>query len=404
MNVSIITVGNEIVTGDIVDLNSPFLAKELNEMGHMVKSINSVGDDASLISKQVLLSLDSSDIVFVAGGIGPTADDVTVSSIASALGLELLYDKVMFERLKGIFERMNRTMTDNNIKQAYKIVGSEVIINENGTASGSKIVFGEKIIYILPGPPFELQNMFYSIKDQLKSDLVIKSIMFRCLGIGESALETKISDIISSDKIEYGIYANKQYVDIKITAKNIDEKEVEKILSEYEELILNRISEFVYSRDKSIVEVIIDNLKQKNKTIAIAESCSGGMLTSMFVDIAGSSQVLNEAVVTYSNESKNKRLGVSNEELDKYGAVSEEVAKSMAEGVCEALNSDLGVSITGIAGPGGGSSEKPVGLVYICVYYDGVHHAQKLELAGDRTRVRSLAVLNCLALIYDVIK
>ncbi len=404
MRTSIITVGNEIMTGDIIDLNSPFLASEMTKLGYSISSISSVGDNESLISKQVLNAFENSDVIFVVGGIGPTEDDVTMSAVACAVEKELIYDSDMYVRLKAIFERMNRIMTDNNIKQAYKINGSRVILNDNGTACGSRVDYNGKVVYVLPGPPFEMKQMFNKLKDELYSDTVVKSITFKCIGIGESALETMISDIISSDEIEYGIYANKQYVDIKITVRNFSEDVVDKTLMGFEEVIMNRIGENVYSKDKDIVNVIVDILKQKNKTIAIAESCSGGMLSSMFVDVAGSSKVLNEAVVTYSNESKNKRLGVSFELLNKYGAVSEEVAKSMSKGVCEALNSDLGVAITGVAGPGGGSDLKPVGLVYICVYFEDEYFVKKLMLNGDRNMVRKLAVMNCLQLIYNVIK
>lgn len=402
MRASVITVGNEIITGDIVDSNSKFLCGELNKLGYEIYNVISVGDSSNAIIDNIKQTLVNVDMLFITGGLGPTIDDITLECVAKALDKSLIFDNDILLNIQNRFNKLGRNMTQNNRKQAYKIEDSLVIDNNYGTASGSMISVNNKKIFVFPGPPFELKMMFESIRNYLQTENVIKSILIRCIGIGESSLETKITDIISTDEIDYGIYANKQYVDVKITAKNISESIVDSLLLKYQKLLINRLGSYVYALDKNIVEVIIDILKRKNETIAIAESCSGGMLTSMFVNVDGVSHVLTEGVVTYSNQSKVTRLGVHNESLLKYGAVSEQVAREMASGVALNLNSDLGVSITGIAGES--VENNPTGLVYIGLSYRNKSFVKKLNLTGNRNTIRSLSCLNALEMIYDIIK
>lgn len=289
-------------------------------------------------------------------------------------------------------------MTVNNEKQAYRVAGSEVIVNNFGTASGTKIKEDGKLIYIFPGPPTELKAMFESVKNEFETDEVIKSIRFRCIGIGESSLETQIIDVIDTNEVEYGIYANKQLVDVKLTLKANNESVADEILSKYNQLVSNKIAEHIYSNGESLVEVIINYLRNNNETIALAESCTGGMLASMFVDISGASDVFSEGIVCYTNESKISRLGVSEKTLNEFTAVSSEVALEMSNGVCQNLKTNLGVGITGYAG--GDDS----GLVYISVCYNAQHQVKKFKIEGDRSRVRYLACLNALEMIYNIIK
>ncbi len=401
MIIDIITVGDEIVSGDIVDLNSKFLAKSMRSFGHDIQVIKSVGDCKNTISSEVKRSLDSSDILFVTGGLGPTVDDITVEAVADALGRELVFDSEILEKIKARFASFSREMTDNNRKQAYKVESSTVIFNDYGTACGSKIEVDGKLIYILPGPPFELTQMFESIKEDFCSKTIIKSVMFRCLGIGESALETEIIDCIDLTEVEYGIYASKQFVDVKITASGDNEIVVDAILEKHNRAITSKISKFMYSSNQDIIEVVIDILKKRGQRIAISESCTGGMLTSMFVGYSGVSSVLNEGIVTYSNESKINRLGVEQLLLKKHGAVSSEVASQMAENVCKCLGSNIGVSITGVAGPG--FAFKPAGTVYIGIHYNENTIVRKYEFEGNREAVRTRSCLTALELIYKVL-
>lgn len=393
MKISVMTIGNEIITGDILDSNSQFLCSKLVNKGHTIENVVSVGDLQNSIVNATKYLLSTSEVIIVTGGLGPTQDDITVESIAHALKREIEFDQDILDGIEARFKKMNRVMSENNKSQAYKIKGSRVIENDYGTACGSVVEFENKKIYILPGPPYELKMMFNKIEDEFNSDQVIKSILFRCISIGESALETKIADLIGSD-IEYGIYANKQFVDIKITAMSNDEKVVDNTLTKYEKLISDRISEYVYSNDKDIVSTIIDNLRKRNEKISLAESCTGGMLTSMFVDVSGVSDVLVEGLVTYSDESKISRLGVYPNFIAELSAVSLEVCNSMI------LNQkgDLNVAITGYA-----DGEKS-GLVYIGVYYNGEAKVRELNLEGDRNTVRTRACYDALELIYHCMK
>ncbi len=401
MKVSVLTIGEEIITGDIVDSNSAFLCKELTALGHNVNTAISVGDSKSVISETVLMLLKNCDILFVTGGLGPTIDDITAESVAKALGRNLVYEESIFKMIEARFLSRNLVMSENNKKQAYKIENSFVIENEYGTACGSKVIDKDKIIYILPGPPFELKKMFEKLRVELQSEMIIKRNLYRCLGIGESALETKVKDIITSEEIEYGIYASKQYVDIKITVRNNNECYVDEILNKYDKMILEKIGKYIYSKNDDIVTTVVKSLIDDGLKLSVAESCTGGMLTSMIVDVAGASKVLKESVVSYSNESKVSRLGVDENTLNEYGAVSKEVAMQMAKGVSVNLASDIGIATTGIASPT--SSHKRCGLVYVCIYYKEEYFVKEFNIEGDRQTVRRQACLNAFEMLYKLI-
>lgn len=403
--ISIITVGSEIINGEILDTNSQYLCRELTNLGYNTCVIASVGDNIEDIKNELKHVVNVSDIIFICGGLGPTKDDVTKEAVAEFVEKNLVMDVDSLETIKDRFKKANRIMTDNNLKQAYKIEGSNVIDNQNGTAPGYFLRFNDTEIYILPGPPFELTQMFQNdIKHRLpESKQFVSSKVYKCLGLGESALESKIAAVLVNDDIEYGIYANREFVDIKITSRTFNRDDSLKVIEEYDLKIMQHIGEYVYSNTNNIEKTILDLLEQRSEKIAIAESCTGGMLTSRFVDVEGSSSVLLEGVVTYSNESKIKRLNVSSETLTNFGAVSEGTCKEMAEGVTKALGADIGVAITGIAGPGGGTVDKPVGLVYISVYYNGVCKIQSYNFKGTREYIRRCASNSALSLIYNAI-
>ncbi len=405
INASIITIGNEIISGSIVDTNSKFLSERLTDLCYNVNNIKSVGDNELNIIKELRSSIKDNDYVFIVGGLGPTIDDITKLCVAKCINEELVIDETSLKYIESFFEKRGRIMPENNIRQAYKIKGSEVITNHYGTAPGYKIDYNGTIIYLLPGPPFEMEQMFIdSVVPNLRSEKIVsKSKLFRCVGIGESSLESKIDHLFNNDEVIYGIYANKQFVDIKLTVKSISEDVASNIIGSYSEQLESLIGKYIYSNNHNIQYTILDILKKRDETIAIAESCTGGMLSSMFIDTPGFSSVFNEGVVTYSNESKVVRLGVNSNILEEYGAVSIECVKEMARGVSETLNSSVGVAITGIAGPDGGSKNKPVGLVYIGVYYQNEYYIETLHLKGNRFYIRHSACLSTLSLIYKAL-
>ncbi len=406
MKVSIINIGNELLNGMILNTNAKFLSESLTDIGFKVVTVKSIGDEEESLSKEFLFSLENCDVVIVTGGLGPTIDDITKEVIANSLNRELIFDVDVMAKIEELFAKRNYVMTSNNKKQAYKIEGSTVINNNMGTAPGLRLSHNDKIIYILPGPPKELKNMFENnVKKELLTltNNMIYSKMFRCVGIGESRLESLISNIIDND-IEYGIYANDSLVDIKLSINTSDENYALNTLLKYETRINEVIKDYMYSDGANLEQVVLDKLSEKNITLSMAESCTGGLLASTVVSVSGASKVLNESIVCYSNLSKINRLNVDESIINKYGAVSKECAEQMAKGVANTLNSDIGIAITGIAGPGGESDLKPVGLVYISTYYNGSIQTNEFMLNGDRDMIRKRATINALKMINDLVK
>ena len=307
----------------------------------------------------------------------------------------------MNEYLKG------RPMVKSNEKQAYIPEGAKIIHNNYGTAPGIVIEKDEKIAILLPGPPRELEPLFKEqVREYLKekSDFIMKSLVIRLFGSGESALAEKVRDLMENDNPTLAPYAKDGEVTMRITAKAKDEAEADELIKNMYENVKERVGEYIYGfGEEEMASVVCRLLAQEKMTVAAAESCTAGMFTATLADNPGASEVLSESVVTYSNDAKEKYLGVSHETLSKFGAVSYETAKEMAEGIKKAAGSDIGVSITGIAGPGGGTKDKPVGLVYVGVAHASGTLVKKLQLFGDRKRVRHLSVLNALNEIRKIL-
>ncbi|MFV0499704.1 MAG: competence/damage-inducible protein A [Bacilli bacterium] len=397
----IITIGNEIISGDIVDTNSRFLSESLKDIGYKTDIIISVGDDFKNINNAFLYTLEYCDFIIITGGLGPTIDDITIECIAKSLNRNLIFDETILKDIEDKFSKRNRIMTKNNFKQAYRIENSNIIENKKGTAVGSYLNVNETEIIILPGPPDELEYLFNKIKYNFITNNHINTIIIKFVGIGESKLESEIIDLISDDVV-FGIFADKQFVDIKLTAYGCNQNENLNILNGYRTKIIKKLGKYVYSTKDSIMQVIVDILRNRGETLAICESCTGGMLTSMFVDIAGVSDVLNEGLVTYTNLSKHLRLGIDEETILKYDAVSVEVAKEMALNIVKTTGANLGVSITGMASYVPNS--KPVGLVYIGIYYRGKTSVKELHLDGDRSIIRKRSCQCALESIYRILK
>lgn len=401
MKAEIIAVGTEILLGDILNTNAQFLAQQLAELGIDVYYQTVVGDNPKRLEETLFSAFQRSDIIVTTGGLGPTEDDLTKEIGAKYFEEKLLLDERALGRIQKYFNKTGRVMTENNIKQAYVPENGIVLYNENGTAPGIIIEKNEKILVMLPGPPKETVPMFQNqVKPYLskKNPFTFVSRVLRVAGVGESAMETKVKDLIhQQDNPTIAPYAKGLESILRITAKARTEKEAEELISPVANQIYARLGNAVYGEgDTNLQTVVAELLIQKNKTIATAESCTGGMLAATLVDYPGISKVFLDGTVTYSNEAKMKRIGVKSETLDMFGAVSSQTAQEMAEGVAKTAGTSIGISTTGIAGPDGGSEEKPVGLVYVGLYIDGKVFAKEFHFVGKRDKIRERAVYNAL--------
>ncbi len=393
MKSEIIAVGTELLLGNIVNTNAQYLSQKLADLGIDVYYHVVVGDNLKRLTETIKTSLERSDIVITSGGLGPTADDITKEGAAQAMGLKLLPDEESIERIKKMFSSTGRIMTENNIKQGYIPEGAVVLENNNGTAPGVLIEKEGKIVIMLPGPPKELYPMFESkVLPYLKSktDSTIRSKVLRVIGVGESAVEHILKDIFDSQaNPTIAPYAKDGEVHLRITAKTGIPEEADSLIAEMEQKVRAILGDNIYGcNEETLEEAVLKLLQKKNLTISLAESCTGGLVASRLTDIPGASASLISGVISYSNESKINMLKVKEETIRKYGAVSPQTAEEMAVGAKRLSNTDIGLSITGIAGPDGGSAEKPVGLCYIGIAIGKSVNVQKIMLTGNRNRIR----------------
>lgn len=406
MKVEIITVGTEILLGDILNTNCRYLSRELAAMGIEMYYQITVGDNEERLLKTLEESLNRSDIVICTGGLGPTEDDITKEVCAKYFGYELELHKPSLDAMIERFKHMNRVPTKNNEKQAYFPKEAYILKNDNGTAPGCIMEKEGKMIVVLPGPPKEMESMFENyVKPYLSklTDDVIESEVLRIIGVGESKVENDILDIIDSQtNPTIATYAKGYECTLRITAKAKSVEEAKELIKPMSDEMKRRFGQSLYATgETSIEEVVAKMLVENNLKIAVAESCTGGMVSASLINYPGISSVFMEGCVTYSNEAKMKSLGVKKETLDVYGAVSDNCAKEMASGVAARYNTNVGIATTGIAGPGGGTDEKPVGLVYFGIYINGKVITKKYVFNGDRQGIRERAtrtILNDLRL------
>jgi len=402
MNAEILAVGTELLLGDIANTNAQYIARRLADIGVNVYYQSVVGDNESRLYKSFELALERADIVITTGGLGPTNDDLTKETAAAIAGKPLVLDQKSLEWIESYFSKLGRKMTENNRKQAYFPEGSVIFHNEYGTAPGCAIEVGKKKIILLPGPPREMKPMFEnSVIPYLTQfqDGVLVSKVLRICGLGESQVVDMLKDIIDAQtNPTIAPYAKTGEVTLRITSKAKTRDEASKKIFPVEEKIRNILGNHIYGEgeDTTLESVVAEMLIRHNKTIAVAESCTGGLLAARLVNYPGISSVFMEGAVTYSNASKIRQLSVKEETLSKYGAVSKETAEEMAKGICQSAGTDIGISTTGIAGPGGGSAEKPVGLVYSGVCIDGEVFSKKFSFTGDRQNIRERTVISVL--------
>ncbi|MGE5614224.1 MAG: competence/damage-inducible protein A [Bacillota bacterium] len=399
MKAEILAVGTELLMGQITNTNAQYISSRLPDIGIGVYYHDVVGDNPDRLRQCLDLALSRSDVVIITGGLGPTKDDLTKETVAAAIGRKLVLDQETLDKMTEFFSRRSGKMPPNNIKQAYLPEGCIPIRNKNGTAPGCIIENEGKFIVMLPGPPSEMKPMFEESVIPFfaeRSEYRLESRFIRIFGIGESAMEEMLMDIIESQSNPtIAPYAKEGEVTLRITARYEKNDATEDLIAPVENEICRRLGDKVYSRDNSSLdEVAAKLLMESGLTLSVAESCTGGLFASRLTEIPGISAVFDRAIVTYSNRSKMEELGVKRETLEQYGAVSEQTAKEMAEGIRKVSSSDIGIAITGIAGPGGGTTEKPVGLVFVAIAHNKGVEAKKLELWGSRTRIRNVTCLN----------
>ena len=404
MKCEILAVGTEILLGDILNTNAQYLSRELAELGFDVYYHEVVGDNKERILKALETSFNRSDIIITTGGLGPTKDDMTKELVSEFLGMKMCLHEESLKSIKEYFDKMGREFVKSNEKQAYFPKEAIILKNSNGTAPGAVFEKNNKAIIVLPGPPKEMKSMFKEeVKKYLKkySDDVIISEVLRIFGVGESKAEEKLQDIIDNGiNPTVAPYAKEGEVIFRITAKAKSEEEARKMIVPIKDEIYKRLGKSVYNTgETSLQDTVAKLLIDKNMTIGVSESCTGGLVSAKLIEYPGVSEVFLEGAVTYSNEAKMRTLKVKKETLDKFGAVSHETAREMAEGIAKRCGSRIGISTTGIAGPGGGSDEKPVGLVYFGIYLDGKVKSFKHIFTGDRNSIRNRASMTALNIV-----
>lgn len=401
----IISVGTELLLGDILNTNERFLSRELASMGIAVIHRSTVGDNRGRLAEEIKNALGRSDILILSGGLGPTPDDLTKEVCCEVLGCELVEDKEQAAFIKAYFNKKGMQMPQSNLKQAMLPVGGIVLKNDHGTAPGAAIEKDGRCVVFLPGPPRELEPMF---KDYVKpilqkySDGVIISHSIRTMGIGESAMAELVGDLTEGENPTVAPYAKDGEALLRVTARAVNTDEAEKISAPVIKEIKRRLGGYVYGVDyESIQQRVVELLRDNGKKLAIAESCTAGYTAKRLTEISGSSEVFECGIVSYSNRIKVKLLGVSEATLDQYGAVSEQTAKEMAEGVRKAGGADIGVSVTGIAGPGTDGTGKPAGLIYIALSDGSMTLVEKLETGrvSDREYNRYISASRVLNMV-----
>lgn len=411
MTVELISVGTELLLGNIVNTNANYLSKKCAELGFSLYYQITVGDNEGRLCEAIKTALNRSELVILTGGLGPTQDDMTKEAVAKVLNRNLVMDEPSRDKIEAYFKFRYKNkpdsskVTNNNWKQALKIEDSIIVDNDNGTAPGYIVEADGKSVILLPGPPNEMIPMFdQRILPYLKKlqNKVFVSSMVKICGIGESKAETDILDLIENQtNPTIAPYAKSGEVHFRVTASADTSDKAKNMIKPVVDELIRRFGDNIYttSEAETLEEVVVKLLVDKKYTLATAESCTGGLLTGKIVNVAGVSEILKEGFITYSNEAKMKYLGVKEETLRVYGAVSSQTAKEMVTGVAKRAGADTALAITGIAGPDGGTEEKPVGLVYISCFVNGTSVVKEFRMKGSRQKIREQSVIYALDLL-----
>jgi len=402
MTAEILSVGTELLLGNIVDTNAAFLSQELAGLGVSVFRQTTVGDNYKRLFCAMEAAFDNADVVVISGGLGPTQDDITKAVAAEFFGRKLVLHEESMQRIEERFAKVGWKLPVHVELNAMVPEGAYILPNDNGAAPGVIIegtgtAIKEKTLILLPGPPHEMKPMFTNYAApylRKKSDKVLVSQTLKIIGLGESKVEDMLEDLITAQtNPTIAPYAKVGEVHVRVTASAESEDAGHLLIAPVLTEIRSRLGINIYSDDDcSLAEVVVRLLQEKNLTIAVAESCTGGLVMSDFVSVAGCSSVVLEGLCTYSNAAKIARLGIDAQMLREHGAVSSQVAAAMAENVAKTSSATVGISTTGVAGPGGGTPDKPVGLVYIGLYMDGKSEAIKINMLGTRNEMRTRTV------------
>lgn len=394
MNAEIVSIGTELLLGQIVNTNAAYLAAELAALGVPVYHQTTVGDNLERAVEVLRQALSRADVVLITGGLGPTPDDITREVVARALGEELVFDEESAEQIRAFFAARGREATETNLRQAYLPASAQPIPNPLGTAPGVLAEKGGKIVVALPGVPPEMKQMWAeTVKPYLRQtgriETFLRSRTLRVVGLGESFVADRLGELLDSTNPTLATYAQRGEVTLRLTARAVSEEEAQTLLDELEQRIRERIGPYICGRDEEGLEYEVGRLlRATGWTIAVAESCTGGLIGHRLTAVPGSSDYFVGGIVAYSNEVKRRWLGVPEETLRRVGAVSEETARAMAQGVRERLQTDLGLACTGIAGPGGGTPEKPVGLVYVALAAPDEGRGERHRWRGSREDIK----------------
>lgn len=409
MVVELISVGTELLLGNIVNTNAAYLAEQCANCGLSCFYQTVVGDNEERLQETVKAGLKRSDILILTGGLGPTDDDLTKEVVAKAMKKKLVEDEKAHEMIQTYFDNRGMEITENNWKQALVPEGAIVMYNHNGTAPGLIVESGEKCAILLPGPPKEMKPMFEEyVVDYLKekNPEVIVSTTVKLCGIGESKVEDMIHDMLEKQtNPTIAPYAKTGEVHLRVTAKAADMKSANKLVKPVVKQLKTKLAEYIYTTEEKVTleNAVVDLLVANNLTVSTVESCTGGMVAARLINVPGVSDVFKMGHITYSNKAKKKILGVKKRTLEKHTAVSAEVAKEMVKGVELVSKADVCVSVTGLAGPDGGTAKKPVGLVYIACSVKGNVTVQEYHFNGNREKVRENATAAALTLMRKCI-
>ena len=395
MRAEIVSVGTELLLGQIVDTNAAYVAKAFSEVGISVYRRVTVGDNMERLVAALSQAISESDIVLTIGGLGPTMDDITRDGLAQVFDDTLHLDEGIADRLRAFFALRGMSMLASNLRQAMVPTQGRALDNVNGTAPGLLFEKNGKIGIALPGPPNEFiplveNTVLPYLREKTGNIGTIRSLTLRIAGVGESAIEEKVKDLMLDANPTVAPYAKVGEVHLRVTARANTAEEADALVSVRAQLVRERLGQAVYGEnDDPIEKAVVTLLKAKQQTVATAESCTGGLVAQRLTDIPGSSAIFPGGVVVYSNAAKTDLVAVPAETLDRVGAVSAEVAEALAEGARKRFGTTYGIGITGIAGPDGGTPDKPVGLVYIAVAYEGGCDVEKANYIGSRQVVRT---------------
>lgn len=406
-SVEIVAVGTELLLGQLVDTNTSYIAQKMADNGIDVYATHAVGDNRERIAARIRASLQNTDGIITTGGLGPTVDDLTKEAICDALELEPEFNDAALAFIEERFAFMGRVMRENNRKQAYLPHGAVMLKNPNGTAPGF-IAFAKdgKFVASMPGVPGEMKPMLGDhlvpwLRERLNVSSFITTRILKTVGMAESEIDHRIGDLFATlENPKIGVLAHAGRCDVKLMAKAASKEEAARLIAPVEAELRHRLGDSVFGADSDTLEsVVLDELLARRETLALAESCTGGLVASMLTRVPGASRAFLGGVVAYDNSVKIQELNVSSEELRTRGAVSSQVAAAMALGARERFGSSVAVSVTGVAGPDGGTPEKPVGLVWFAVADQAGVYTRSVRFPGARDRVQNGAALTALALL-----